>query len=119
MLKVKRKQSGIERQIIESRILKSKKLFEDPDIITPMFLEQEKSILHTDDKIGEMPLEGGESPKLKTKVLELKEFDLKESLRLMLKNNMKGKGTYSYFQKINSIEELRRKSIEQDRMAES
>ena len=64
MIKIKNHQQNIDRQRIENQILKSKKLFSDPDINTPIFNPSKQSTVV--DKVGCMPLEGGDSPKMKT-----------------------------------------------------
>jgi hypothetical protein len=63
----------------------------------------DKSIVHSVDKVGEMPLEGGESPVLKTKKLSIQE-DYASMTQLMLKKNMRGRGSLIFDSQKSSID---------------
>ena len=123
MLKLKHKQSGIDRQIIDNKIrVRSNKLFEDPGIATPIFSPGIKGFTQTSDKVGGMPLEGGESPTMKVKKLEIQEdtmdYKTQSNSRLMLSSQMRGRGSMNYGSRISSIEDFKRVSIEHGKLAD-
>ena len=117
MIKIKNHQQSIDRQRIENQIWRSKKRFEDLGTVTPMFSPGMKGSV---DKVGCLPINGGESPKINNKkVSEDMNTDYKtQPSRLMLSSQMRGRGSKNYGSRISGIDELKRKSIEHEKLAE-
>jgi hypothetical protein len=70
-----------------------------------------------------MPLDGGASPKMKTKKLDIQDdintdYESNTKSRLMVSSQMRGRGRETYGSRISSIDDFKRTSIEHEKLAD-